>query len=91
MFPARHESMLSIHATDINGYFADFNPPRTQNDGTVFGTLGIHVACPGMGDSGDCHGCSSRNCGVFVRVCGLKAKWQLGCNHASRSRNGGSV
>ncbi|KAL7808609.1 subtilisin-like protein [Trichoderma gracile] len=43
LFPARHESVFSIRATNSNGQFLDLNPPRSQHDGVVFGTLGLDV------------------------------------------------
>ncbi|GLA16157.1 hypothetical protein AnigIFM62618_002726 [Aspergillus niger] len=43
MFPARHESVMSIRATNSNGLFADFNPPKHEDEPVVFGTLGIDV------------------------------------------------
>lgn len=52
MFPAHHKSVFSIRATNTNRCFAEFNPPRSEHDGTVLGTLGINVPCLGMGDSG---------------------------------------
>lgn len=42
MFPARHDSIISIRGTNSNGNFEDFNPPR-NNDEEVFGTLGLDV------------------------------------------------
>ncbi|KAL4985727.1 subtilisin-like protein [Aspergillus falconensis] len=43
MFPARHDSVISIRATNANGYFEDFNPPKSQDEAAVFGTLGLDV------------------------------------------------
>ncbi|GKZ35596.1 hypothetical protein AbraIFM66950_006296 [Aspergillus brasiliensis] len=43
MFPARHESVISIRGTNSNGLFADFNPPKHEDEPVVFGTLGIDV------------------------------------------------
>lgn len=43
LFPARHESVISIRGTTSNGGFPDFNPPRNRHDGTVLGTLGLEV------------------------------------------------
>ena len=51
MFPARHESVFLIRATNTNGCFAEFNPPQSDDDSTVFGTCGIDVACSGISDS----------------------------------------
>ena len=45
MFPARHECVISIRATNSNGAFQDFNPPR---NGAVVGTLGLDVPSSGM-------------------------------------------
>ncbi|KAH0538095.1 hypothetical protein FGG08_005307 [Glutinoglossum americanum] len=43
MFPARHESVISIRGTNTDGAFEDFNPPRNLDEGTVYGTLGLDV------------------------------------------------
>ncbi|PYH72818.1 S8 family peptidase [Aspergillus vadensis CBS 113365] len=43
MFPARHESVISIRGTNSNGLFADFNPPKHEDEPVVFGTLGMDV------------------------------------------------
>ncbi|GAT25255.1 hypothetical protein RIB2604_01902090 [Aspergillus luchuensis] len=43
MFPARHESVISIRGTNSNGLFADFNPPKHEDEPVDFGTLGIDV------------------------------------------------
>ncbi|RJE23882.1 hypothetical protein PHISCL_03794 [Aspergillus sclerotialis] len=44
MFPARHESVISMRGTNAKGDFEDFNPPRNCNEETiVFGTLGLDV------------------------------------------------
>ncbi|KAJ5979050.1 hypothetical protein N7501_002392 [Penicillium viridicatum] len=43
MFPARHDSVISIRGTDANGDFEDFNPPKSQDEVAVFGTLGLDV------------------------------------------------
>ncbi|KAJ9152004.1 thermostable alkaline protease precursor protein [Pleurostoma richardsiae] len=50
MFPARHESVISIRATNARQDFADFNPPRAEHDGIVFGTLGLNVPSASLGD-----------------------------------------
>jgi hypothetical protein len=52
MFPARHESVISIRATNANGDFLDLNPPRDQNEGVVFGTLGLDVPSASLRDDG---------------------------------------
>lgn len=52
MFPARHESVFLIRAINTNGCFAEFNPPKSDHDGTVFGTCGIDVPFSGISDSG---------------------------------------
>lgn len=49
MFPARHESVISIRATTATGDFLDLNPPHDSNEGRVFGTLGLEV--PGVARS----------------------------------------
>lgn len=43
MFPARHDSVISIRGTNTNGDFEDFNPPKSQDEVAVFGTLGLDV------------------------------------------------
>jgi subtilisin family serine protease len=43
MFPASHDSVISIRATNANGHFEDFNPPRNDNETVTFGTLGLKV------------------------------------------------
>jgi len=53
MFPARHDSVISIRGTNSNGYFEDFNPPRNQNEETVFGTLGLDVPSAWLSDHDD--------------------------------------
>ncbi|KAE8411484.1 hypothetical protein BDV36DRAFT_274502 [Aspergillus pseudocaelatus] len=53
MFPARHESVISIRATNANGDFTDFNPPRSPTEDIVFGTLGVDVPSAGLSDSGE--------------------------------------
>lgn len=40
MFPARHDSVISIRGTNSAGNFEDFNPP---NEEVAFGTLGLDV------------------------------------------------
>ncbi|KAL7920406.1 peptidase S8/S53 domain-containing protein [Trichoderma austrokoningii] len=50
MFPARYESVISIRGTNANGEFEDFNPPRSQNEALVFGTLGLDVPSAGLSD-----------------------------------------
>lgn len=53
MFPARHESVISIRATNAKGDFTDFNPPRSPGEDIVFGTLGVDVPSAGLSDSGE--------------------------------------
>jgi subtilisin family serine protease len=53
MFPARHESVISIRGTNSNGNFEDFNPPRNQNEETVLGTLGLDVPSAWLSDHDD--------------------------------------
>lgn len=53
MFPARHDSVISIRGTNSNGDFEDFNPPRNQNEETVFGTLGLDVPSAWLSDHDD--------------------------------------
>lgn len=43
MFPARLDSVISIHGTNSQGQFQDFNPPRNQNEEISIGTLGLDV------------------------------------------------
>ena len=54
MFPASHESVISIRATSKSGRFADFNPPRDSRESFVLGSLGIEVPCASLSsnDSG---------------------------------------
>lgn len=51
MFPANHELVISIRATDGDGVFATLNPPTTDEEGIVYGTLGMDV--PGVALNGD--------------------------------------
>ncbi|KAJ5208734.1 subtilisin-like protein [Penicillium cf. viridicatum] len=44
MFPAGHDSVISIRGTNANGDFEDFNPPKSQDEVAVFGTLGLDVS-----------------------------------------------
>ena len=53
MFPARHDSVISIRGTNSNGKFEHFNPPRTQNEETAFGTLGLDVPSAWLSDHDD--------------------------------------
>lgn len=50
MFPARHDSVISIRATNANGKFEDFNAPRNEDEVTAFGTLGVDVPSAGLSD-----------------------------------------
>ncbi|UNI20026.1 hypothetical protein JDV02_006159 [Purpureocillium takamizusanense] len=43
MFPARHDSVISIRCTNFDGDFEGFNPARSQDEETAFGTLGMDV------------------------------------------------
>lgn len=43
MFPARHDEVFSVRATDHQGTFQDFNPPPNFWEAPVFGTLGKEV------------------------------------------------
>jgi hypothetical protein len=43
-FPARHECVMSIRATDSRGKFLDFNP-RMSPESMALGTLGLDVPC----------------------------------------------
>jgi Subtilase family len=43
MFPANHESVISIRGTNFQGHFPDFNPPRSPDESVVYGTLGTDV------------------------------------------------
>ncbi|KAL7936124.1 subtilisin-like protein [Trichoderma chlorosporum] len=47
MFPARHDQVLSVRATNHHGAFSHFNPPADRLETHVFGTLGTNV--PGSG------------------------------------------
>ncbi|KAI9833799.1 MAG: hypothetical protein M1819_003534 [Sarea resinae] len=53
MFPAFHDSVISIRGTNSAGVFADFNPPRNLDEGVVFGTLGKDVPSAGLRSSED--------------------------------------
>ena len=53
MFPARHDSVISMRGTNSNGNFEDFNPPRNWNEETVFGTLGLDVPSAWLSDRDD--------------------------------------
>lgn len=44
MFPANHELVISVRGTTTEGVFADFNPPRPQDEASVYGTLGREVS-----------------------------------------------
>lgn len=50
MFPARHDSVISIRGTNSAGKFEDFNPPRNKNEGVAFGTLGLDVPSAWLSD-----------------------------------------
>lgn len=43
IFPANHESVISIRGTNSQGFFLDFNPPRSPDETVVYGTLGAEV------------------------------------------------
>lgn len=43
LFPARQESVFSIRATNAHGDFEDFNPPKSEDEAAIFGTLGLNV------------------------------------------------
>ncbi len=43
MFPARHDSVVSIRETNSNGLFSDTNPPVDRDGPAVYGTLGRDV------------------------------------------------
>ena len=47
MFPARYSKVTSIRATDRDGHFESFNPPRNPNERRVFGCLGLDVPSSG--------------------------------------------
>jgi len=49
LFPANHESVTSIRATDSLGGFSNFNPPTRSL--TNFGTLGVNVPCARRGST----------------------------------------
>ncbi|KAL7793615.1 hypothetical protein V8C37DRAFT_378462 [Trichoderma ceciliae] len=50
MWPARHDSVISIRGTNANGDFEDFNPPRSPDEEMVFGTLGLDVPSAWLSD-----------------------------------------
>ncbi|KAM0345647.1 hypothetical protein ACHAPU_006301 [Fusarium lateritium] len=43
MFPANHDSVISIRSTNSNGAFSDTNPPTDPHGPAVYGTLGQDV------------------------------------------------
>jgi hypothetical protein len=49
LFPARHDSVISIRGTNSDGDFQDFNPPRNQNEESTIGTLGLDVPSAWLG------------------------------------------
>jgi subtilisin family serine protease len=51
MFPASHESVISIRATDPDGGFERYNPPRNKTEGIVYGTLGKDVPSVALSSS----------------------------------------
>lgn len=53
MFPARHDSVISIRGTNSDGDFQDFNPPRNQNEESTVGTLGVDVPSAWLSDHDD--------------------------------------
>ncbi|KAH8433753.1 uncharacterized protein LDX57_011387 [Aspergillus melleus] len=48
MFPAYLDSVISVRGTNANGNFEDFNPPRSEREVAVFGTLGVDVPAAGL-------------------------------------------
>lgn len=57
LFPARHESVISIRGTNSNGVFQAFNPPRNPRENMVLGTLGLEVPSASLSrETGDVHG-----------------------------------
>jgi hypothetical protein len=42
-FPARHQSVISIYATDCRGTFAASNPRNDRDGPTIFGTFGDDI------------------------------------------------
>jgi hypothetical protein len=53
MFPARHQSVCSVRATDHHGKFSPFNPPPSLFEANVIGTLGEQVTGAGLCGSRD--------------------------------------
>lgn len=49
-FPARLESVISMRATNSEGQFQDFNPPRRRHHENAIGTLGRDVPAAWKGD-----------------------------------------
>lgn len=43
LFPGRHDSVISIRATNAHGRFSDNNPPVDPHGPAVYGTLGSNV------------------------------------------------
>lgn len=50
MFPASHDAVICIRATDSNGVYQPFNLPKDIDEGEVFGTLGVDVPAASLGD-----------------------------------------
>ena len=50
MFPASHDAVICIRATDSNGVYQLFNPPKDIDEREVFGTLGVDVPAASLGD-----------------------------------------
>jgi len=53
MFPARHSSVTAIRATDSEGLFQKFNPPKRSQENIAFGTLGLEVESATCGSAPD--------------------------------------
>jgi hypothetical protein len=53
MFPASHESVISIRGTNPEGTFEDFNPARNPDEARVYGTLGFDVPSAGLSAQAD--------------------------------------
>ncbi len=48
MFPARHDYVISVRGTNIEGTFQEFNPPPRRDGPAVYGTLGKVVPSAGL-------------------------------------------
>ena len=84
MFPARHECVISVRATNSNGAFQDFNPPRSSRE-MVLGTLGLDVPSSGLShETGDVY---RKGTSVATAVAAGMAGMLLGFVQGNAGRN----